>query len=112
MSYSPPPPHAKWEMPADPDLVAAIKTLAADDDDAEARLNDAERSHIAVEDLQRALLRQLDDTRCAGRSDPEDFASIIAGMDAALIDYAHRAIYDDPVWTQLHAVRQALIERL
>ena len=99
MSYSPPPPHAKWEMPADPDLVAAIKTLAADDDDAEARLDDAERSHDGNE-------------RCAGCSDPEDIVLIIAGMDSALIDYAHRAIYDDPVWTQLHAVRQALIERL
>lgn len=106
MSYSPPPLHAKWELPADPDLAAAIKMLSADDDDdAEACLDDAGRSHEGDEFETSAEPRE----RC---TEAEDLATIITGMDAALIDYAHRTIYDDPVWTQLYAVRQALIETL
>ena len=94
MSYSPPPPHAKWEMPADPD-----KTLDADDDDAEARLDDAERSHDGNE-------------RCARCSEGDDFALLISGMDEALIAYADRLLVDDRVWNQLKAVRQAMAEAL
>ena len=56
--------------------------------------------------------RQLADARCARCSEGDDFALLISGMDDAMIAYADRVLGDDPVWSRLKALRQAMSESL
>ena len=86
-----PPLHAKWELPADPDLVAAIRFAAAEDDDAEACLDNA------------------------GSSEGDDFALLISGMDEALLKLSDGIVFESTqkikdAFRELLVVRQALSE--
>ena len=62
--------------------------------------------------LERVAARAIADARCARCSEGDDFALLISGMDDALIAYADRVLGDDPVWSRLRALRQAMSESL
>ena len=128
MSYSPPPPHQKWEMPEDPDLAAATKMLSAEEDDAEACLDEAGVSRngdeftnpfSAISHHMRSIFA---DSKASSSNTPEGHRSrcserenheiLLSGMDDAMIAYADRMLGDDSVWCQLRAVRQAMAESL
>ena len=138
MSYSAPQAHLKWQVPpgaAVPELSceealrAAYPGVAATFD----ALDDVGESHSgdefvdplvfnAREELERkdrlfgvskqADACQLADARCARCSEGDDFALLISGMDDAMIAYADRVLGDDPVWSRLKAIRQAMSESL
>lgn len=101
-------------------IAAAIRFAAAEDDDAEARLDDAGSSCEGDEfgalppasSWMEPEPRQVADTRCARCGEGDDFAFLISGMDEALIAYADRFLGDDQVWNRLKAVRQAMSESL
>ena len=58
------------------------------------------------------VARTLPDRPCTRCNRNEEMVEIVSGMDAALLDYADRIMSDDPVWAQLRAVRQAMVEVL
>jgi hypothetical protein len=130
MSYSAPQAHLKWQVPpgaAAPELSceealrAAYPGIAATFD-AIVSLDDATESHNGDEfEMTQSLkeravgfdaVRQLADARCARCSEGDDFALLISGMDDAMIAYADRVLGDDPVWSRLKALRQAMSESL
>lgn len=78
------------------DIVAALKMRAAKEDDAEVCLDSAGESRNGDE---------FEHVESAA-----ELSTILDGFDDLMITYADRMIADDPVWTQMKAQRQALLE--
>lgn len=135
MSYSAPQAHLKWQVPpgaavpelsceealraAYPGVAATFDAIVSLDDATESRNGDefdGVRSPGTLREWAEAheakLDRQHADASCARCSEGDDFALLISGMDDAMIAYADRVLGDDPVWSRLKAIRQAMSESL
>jgi len=80
------------------DMVALMRMRAAEDDDAEALLDHAADSHNGDE---------FEHVEPAA-----ELCTLLDGMDDLMITYADQRMIDDPVWAQMKAHRQALLEMI
>jgi hypothetical protein len=80
---------------------------AAEDDNAEACLDDAAESHNGDEFVACHDRRSMD-----SEERHDDLVTIIAGHEEMMIAYADKFLCDDPVWSLMKQQHQALMESI
>ena len=87
--------------------IALMKMRAAEEDDGEACLDSIDESHGGDE----FELVPMPPGPDAVEPDAE-LCTLLDGMDDLMITYADQRMIDDPVWAQMKAQRQAILEMI